>query len=349
MFRARFLRISATLAVVLAASSAKAQLCDGGVLCADDDGDGFVACGCPWSGEPCDCDDRDPKVFPGAPERCDVSKDHDCSGKSGDVCADTEGCLRSTCVPRCIPLDDFGCAVGSTFDRSTDGGACLCAPKSCAVFGCPAGETCDDDEKCVPNCHPGVRCPFGQICRGFGCVDPCAAVKCPADTFCRGGRCVASCQCDGCGPTERCEADRCVEAACVGVTCPAGAHCEGGRCVDDCEGVVCPPKRVCRKVSVNGAAGRPRCVDLCDPSPCPSGFVCQWKTGACDPIPIAEGGLVSGFQSTDPLDVTGGGFLCASSPLEQSGSAAAGIGLVCAGVALGAFFTRRKRRPPRSY
>src|SRR5262245_50088575 len=46
----------------------------------DNDGDGF-------SYKQGDCDDRNPSIYPGAPELCD-NKDHNCNGIYDDICDD---------------------------------------------------------------------------------------------------------------------------------------------------------------------------------------------------------------------------------------------------------------------
>ncbi|MBX3218936.1 MAG: putative metal-binding motif-containing protein [Labilithrix sp.] len=323
-------------------------VCDAGTVCPDSDNDGFAACGCPWSGTPCDCDDTDPTIFPGAPETCDSTRDNNCTGIVADPCPKKTGCLDSTCVPACIPLDDFGCPWGSGFAHAPDSGTCLCKPDDCAMFGCPAGLTCDDAKACVANCNPGVRCPHGQICRGFGCVDPCAEVTCPEGAICKGGRCLPSCACDpasSCPPGETCDLSApipaCVETACVGVRCPAGSHCERGACIDDCEGVVCPPKRVCKKVSVNGDPAQAKCVDLCSPDPCKVGEECDWRTGMCTLIPLPEGGgLIAPPELVDPLDVAGAGWLCTTSGLAH----ASAIAVITSAGAVLMFALRRRGR-----
>jgi hypothetical protein len=338
-------------------AAAAEPTCDAGAVCPDEDGDGFAACGCPWSGVPCDCDDADKTVFPGAPETCDARNDHNCSGVTADRCPAREGCFQGACVPECIPLDDFGCPGGSSFAREADGGRCLCAPQDCTVFGCPSGNVCDDDKRCVPRCHPGVVCPHGQICRGFGCVDPCEAVTCPAGAACDRGRCIPSCSCDekaSCPAGTTCDltmaVPSCVDSKCMGVQCASGEHCTSGACVDDCDGVSCPPKTVCRKTSVNGRPSRGACIDLCSPDPCSPGTACDWQTGGCKPIPLPEGGLAlppASSVEVDPLDVAGAGWVCVctASGLERV-SAFGGVGSAM-GWAVMTVVRRRRRRPPR--
>lgn len=344
-------RFALSVVLVLAVSHAlerpaSAQgACDAGVICTDVDHDGFLACGCPHAGTPCDCDDADPTTFPGSPEACDAPRDNDCNGVVPDRCAAKRGCLGSVCVPECVPLSDFGCAIDSTFAPQPDG-RCLCAPKDCSLFGCPPGFTCDDAKTCVPSCHPGVKCPHGQRCRGFGCVDPCAEVTCPAGAACRDGLCVPSCGCcpdgEGCDPAASPPA--CIETRCIGVRCPGGLHCENGACVDDCAGVVCPPQRVCRLVSRNGAPARGACVDLCSPSPCKPGFACDFHSGACTPLPTAEGGITAPEDVDDGSEVAGAGWRCSSSGLARGSvmMAFAGFG------ALVVLAVRRRRRRARS-
>lgn len=322
-------RALVALLLVMVPRLAAAATCDAGAACPDEDGDGFAACGCAVTSTPCDCDDGDAQVHPGAPESCDAPRDLNCTGVAPDPCPSGKGCFGSTCVPRCIPLDDFGCAVGSTFASEADSGACVCAPRDCTIFGCPPGAACDDAKTCVPSCGPDVRCPHGQLCRGFGCVDPCAEVTCPPSTACVRGVCITSCACDPgalCPPGSTCElaapVPSCVEAPCLGIRCEAGTHCERGACIDDCDGVVCPPNQVCRKVSANGAPVRGACVDLCSPNPCKPGEACAWRTGRCSPLPLPDGGLASPPELVDPLEVAGAGWFCGTpGPVPLSGAA----------------------------
>lgn len=44
-------------------------------------------------------DDKDPTVYPGAPEACDAPKDLNCNGGGADPCPKKKGCLKGVCVP----------------------------------------------------------------------------------------------------------------------------------------------------------------------------------------------------------------------------------------------------------
>jgi hypothetical protein len=281
--------------------------------CADADGDGFVRCDCAPAGLACDCDDANANVYPGAPEACDSPTDISCNGVVGDRCAPRTGCHESVCVGECVPLDDFGCPPDTHCEQKSTGER-LCIPKDCSIYGCPPGSTCDDAKTCVPTCTAEVKCPFGQRCRGTGCIDPCANVACPEGTACASGRCEPACTCPGVtctGALGACDATsgRCVDAACANIACAPGTHCENGTCVDDCANVVCPTKRVCRV-----RAGRGECVDLCNPDPCTSAYECQWRTGECTPRPIADGGFTNPDERGDlagaGFRLAGGGCAC---------------------------------------
>lgn len=302
--------------------------------CADADGDGFVRCDCAPAGLACDCDDANANVYPGAPESCDAPADLTCNGVAGDACGAGTGCYRGVCIGRCIPLDDFGCPA-DTFCEQQAGEVRLCIPKDCSIYGCPPGSTCDDAKRCVPTCTTDVKCPYGQRCRGNGCVDPCANVACPEGTACVDGRCERACTCPGvtCTGTLACDSQgRCTDPTCANVACGPGTHCENGACLDDCTNVVCPTKRVCRV-----RAARGECVDLCKPDPCTSAFECQWRTGECTPRPIGDGGLArpEGEEETRGLGfrLAGGGCACEQATISR-GSALGALLLIALTVAI---------------
>lgn len=342
----RPLSLATALAIVAYAGAASAGVgpgCD--VSCPDKDGDGFVACSCA-AREPCDCNDADPMIFPGAPEACDSPRDSNCNGALAESCGRLKGCANGMCLPECRDLDDFGCAPRSTLTRQPNG-ACLCVPDDCAVYGCGPGQTCDlVTRTCAPSCHPGVRCPFGQICRGFGCADPCEGITCERGSVCARGVCVASCDCPGttaCAGGLACDpgaGGRCVEPACVGVRCPAANHCVAGRCVDDCDGVECPPRLFCRHVA-SGDAIVARCVDLCAKVKCDPLSYCDYVTGTCATYPLPDAGSFVPVDSPyEDLTLLGAGVRCSAT--NGVAGAAAPIGLVVA-AAIGLRWRRRRR------
>jgi len=250
----------------------------GSAVCPDADKDGFMDCNCPGALTPCDCNDADGAVHPGAPEACDTATDLDCDGKLG-ACPTGLFCNSSICVPACKAGELGNCPIGSTC-QGTDQGA-LCVPDDCTTGGCPPGSVCDaTTKKCKPACD-GVVCPYGQSCKDGKCVDLCAGVQCPPPSQCSLGECKAPCNCYagdiGCGNGEVCDktgSNTCVPPSCKGVSCSAGQHCDAaGNCVGLCDGVTCPAGQKC--VAPTG------CVGLCDGVTCGSGQECDPKTGSC--------------------------------------------------------------------
>ena len=128
----------------------------------DLDGDGFLtaaASECAVLGQPLDCDDRAPGIFPGAPDPCDTI-DQDCDGRDGtgrdddadgvphcDDCNDDDPLIFPGAPERCNGIDDdCNGLADETFDGDGDGvGAC-------------AGD-CDDTD---PTVHPSAA----EVCDG---------------------------------------------------------------------------------------------------------------------------------------------------------------------------------------
>ncbi len=109
----------------------------------DQDGDGHF----PLSGGGDDCDDGDPNVFPGNPERCDA-KDNDCSGVTDEGL--TRDCVRQGC--RGLEACSAGAWVGCS------------APT-------PQSETCNGvDDDCNGFTDDEASCPSGQVCVAAHCV-----------------------------------------------------------------------------------------------------------------------------------------------------------------------------------
>ena len=186
--------------------------------CADRDGDGF------GSGSACgaqDCDDTNPRVFPGAAEVCN-GVDDDCDGSSDNLPAKDCGvgaCMRT--VPGCSNKQDTTCTPGTPVVETCNGADDDCnglvddglAPRSCGAGVCartvaacvagqpqqcspgtPATETCnnldDDCNNVVDDNVPPTSCGSGACARTVtGCVNgapPACTPGTPSTETCNG-------------------------------------------------------------------------------------------------------------------------------------------------------------------
>ncbi len=98
----------------------------------DNDLDGFIATEC--GGD--DCDDGNPRVFPGATELCTGGVDDDCDALAD--CADTDCALAPVCMIGSCPDGDLGSALGEI------------------ARGTTVGATADFTESCTHNTAPDV-------------------------------------------------------------------------------------------------------------------------------------------------------------------------------------------------
>lgn len=250
----------------------------GTAVCPDADGDHYVDCNCMGAPKVCDCDDTDPTVHPGAPEKCD-DPDKNCDGVPGS-CPGAQVCYDSICLDTCGG-ENPTCPAGETCGGTPKGE--LCVPTDCSVGGCPAGSVCIN-KQCLPACT-NVVCPGDMVCQQGQCVDVCAGVECPPGESCVEGVCQPPCNCYaqniGCMNQTGTVCDvgssnTCVAPACVGVTCPTGETCDptSGTCVSFCnKNVKCPEGQKC--VAPTG------CVPLCDGVTCPGKETCDPTTGKC--------------------------------------------------------------------
>jgi hypothetical protein len=157
----------------------------------DRDADGLAAC----AG---DCDDADPLVFPGAPERCNAADD-DCDFRVDEDFA------------------ALGAACAAGVGACARPGVFICGPALAVICdaapGAPGPEVCNDaDDDCDGAVDDGIA----------GCCTPGESVACGSDV----GECTAGVQV--------CDAQR-NYGLCDGVG-PAGEQCNG--LDDDCDGTV---------------------------------------------------------------------------------------------------------------
>ncbi|MBI5485747.1 MAG: hypothetical protein HY905_00280 [Deltaproteobacteria bacterium] len=171
-------------------------------------------------------------------ERCNALDD-DCDGETdeGDgLCGDWEVCDRGVCRTVC---SEFGCPEGQvcwTDDRCIDAG--------CEDVTCDPGMRCEAGT-CVGACD-GIICPVGTECRAGNCIDLCEGLTCSECTVCVEGACVMRCDWVDCEAGFTCLPDgRCVPDACASLTCDPGFTCQDGACTDECLGAVCPEGMVC--------------------------------------------------------------------------------------------------------
>jgi hypothetical protein len=281
----------------------------------DDDGDGFPARSCNPPASLEDCDDADPRSFPGAPDECGDGKAQNCvadascaSDKDGDGycppadCNDSEAEVHPWALEKCNARDD-------DCDELVDE-----ANPDPAGFPMPVlVKTCNDDND--GNCGD---CKLGP----------------PAD--CKGGHLLSGiCACSPVQPTgARDEADRIrcsgenlsakASPRCFGARQPRKEICNGSD--DDCDGTLgdettegcspgltcCPLQKACRDLTSDfqncggcGASCQTSTADDCKSSQCrcggnpacSSGFRCQGGSCTC-PGCVKSGGCYPGDSVT---------------------------------------------------
>lgn len=236
---------------------------EGSQGCIDSDGDGFFAQtqGCVQAQY--DCDDTDPKVYPGAQETPGNGKDEDCDGVDGSACidADKDGYFAQTqgCVKPAYDCDDSNPSVypganevcGNGIDENCDGSDSLC-PSQCkdgdgdgygSGPGCK-GPDCDDTNAQV---HPGAT----EVC-GNGLDDDCVGGDAPCNLYCidHDG--------DGYGEGPSCKGPDCDDYN--GTIHPGAQEICGNKVDEDCDGKDAECSKLCTDADGDGYGEGPDCL-----------------------------------------------------------------------------------------
>ncbi len=293
-----------------AVSGVATGVCGDQESCASDrDGDGFNRCDV--DGRILDCDDANPQIFPGAPERCNGIDDN-CNQNIDEERedADSDSYTRCGSPSRAADCDEE--------DPLRNPGAM----EVCDGVDNNCNGAVDEDPGGAGLCGSGAFCVAGRGCIALGCTAP-GAPPCPVGSSCDAtvspATCVNdSCTAASCSSSQRCDRDT---GACVDLGSP------GDECVEssDCESEVCAPS-ASLGLDAGATGGVPEriCVQACcSDANCPADEIC-WDGGrgarSCLPPTLIGTSVGSGNPTA----------ACSSGSECRSGICAEGPGLCAA-------------------
>ncbi|MCA9544835.1 MAG: hypothetical protein KC613_10610, partial [Myxococcales bacterium] len=302
---------------------------DGALEC-DADGTGFRRCG-QYDADP--CRELSERVPCAGFERCEA-------GACVPVCEDACEAGATRCGPNGVelcgnfdadPCLEFSPGMACPMGERCDNGACVAVEQPCED-ACEAGalrcsgdgvQICaDQDEDPCTEWSAAVPCGAGERCEGEGaCVPDCMDECMPGAVRCEAGGTVICADHDG---------DGCLEFG-DNAPCPDGQSCSNGACrvdcVDDCQmgATDCVPEGLRRCGQFDADA----CLDWSGPTPCGPAQACQ--AGACVAVCddecvegqrrcLGEGFEVCGDFDADPCLEFGGGAACGAAEACMDGA-----------------------------
>jgi streptogramin lyase len=159
--------------------------------------------------------------------------------------------------------------------------------------GCPTGQICDPQGKCIADPCAKITCAANEFCRDGACIKACTGVKCAANEYCEDGVCkINRCSNTSCWPGQICEKETglCIPDTCQQGTCGDGRICVDGRCIPDpCARITCPDPKT--QVCINGQCIEPHtckldrdcplATDICRAGKCVPGGCLAFGPGYC--------------------------------------------------------------------
>ncbi len=279
----------------------------------DDDGDGNLDRACPGMGGGRDCNDRDPAIYAGAPERCN-RLDDDCDGRIDEMCGVmmTDGGVprMDGGPPPCGTASLACCAAGVlSAGDDPDGDGCRATPMGgldCEMGSC---RPCGGDGGASGDCTGAIVCEFYRTMWGgaetVSCVDRspgymavcCQAPGVDAGAPADGGSCAGSETCNGLDDDCDMRTDEGFACA-VGMTRACTTSCGstgmqvcGGTCIYS---ACTPPPEDCNNVDDD-------CDTRIDEGNPGGGGACGASTGECRPgVQTCSGGSLTCVGGTGP-------------------------------------------------